>query len=167
MIPAELTQAQFDTVYNFLSLVIAAQLFTTIFLLASQRRVLPRYRQALVMSAIVCGIAAYHYFRIFDSFKSAFVTEAKGGRGMYEMAAGHSFNEGYRYVDWLLTVPLLLAELIVVLALARKLQNSLLVRLIPASALMIALGYPGEISGDNFTRNVWGLLSTIPFLYIL
>jgi bacteriorhodopsin len=167
MIPDQLTQPQFDTVYNFLSLVIASQLFTALFLVGSMKRVLPRYRQALVMSAIVCGIAAYHYFRIFDSFKMAFVTEAKGGRGMYEQAAGHSFNEGYRYVDWLLTVPLLLAELIVVLALARKLQTSLLVRLIPASALMIALGYPGEISGDNFTRNVWGLLSTIPFLYIL
>ena len=167
MIPEQLTQPQFDTVYNFLSLVIASQLFTAFFLVVSQRRVLPRYRQALVMSAIVCGIAAYHYFRIFDSFRSAFTTEAVGGRGMYTQAAGHSFNEGYRYVDWLLTVPLLLAELIVVLALARKLQRSLLVRLIPASALMIALGYPGEISHDNFTRNVWGLLSTIPFLYIL
>jgi bacteriorhodopsin len=167
MIPDQLTQPQFDTVYNFLSLVIASQLFTALFLVVSQKRVLPRYRQALVLSAIVCGIAAYHYFRIFDSFKAAFVTDAKGGRGMYEQAAGHSFNEGYRYVDWLLTVPLLLAELIVVLALARKLQTSLLLRLIPASALMIALGYPGEISGDNFTRNVWGLLSTIPFLYIL
>jgi bacteriorhodopsin len=32
---------------------------------------------------------------------------------------------------------------------------------------MIALGYPGEISGDNATRNIFGLLSTIPFLYIL
>ena len=167
MIPEQLTQSQFDTVYNFLSLVIASQLFTAFFLVVSQKRVLPRYRQALVMSAIVCGIAAYHYFRIFDSFRMAFTTEAVGGRGMYEQAAGHSFNEGYRYVDWLLTVPLLLAELIVVLALARKLQNSLLVRLIPASALMIALGYPGEISSDHFTRNVWGLLSTIPFLYIL
>lgn len=167
MIPDQLTQPQFDTVYNFLSLVIASQLFTALFLVVSQKRVLPRYRQALVMSAIVCGIAAYHYFRIFDSFRMAFTTEAVGGRGTYEQAAGHSFNEGYRYVDWLLTVPLLLAELIVVLALARKLRNSLLVRLIPASALMIALGYPGEISSDNFTRNVWGLLSTIPFLYIL
>ena len=167
MIPDQLTQPQFDTVYNFLSLVIASQLFTAFFLVVSQRRVLPRYRQALVLSAIVCGIAAYHYFRIFDSFRAAFVTEAQGGRGMYEQAAGHSFNEGYRYVDWLLTVPLLLAELIVVLALARKLRNSLLVRLIPASALMIALRYPGEISSDHMTRNVWGLLSTIPFLYIL
>ena len=94
MIPDQLTQPQFDTVYNFLSLVIASQLFTALFLVVSQKRVLPRYRQALVMSAIVCGIAAYHYFRIFDSFKAAFVTEAQGGRGMYEQAAGHSFNEG-------------------------------------------------------------------------
>jgi bacteriorhodopsin len=167
MIPDALTQSQFNTVYNFLSLVIAAQLFGAIFLLAAQPRVLARYRQALVISAIVCGIAAYHYFRIFESFKAAFVTNAQGGRGTYVQAAGESFNEGYRYVDWLLTVPLLLTELIVVLALARKLRNSLLYRLIPASALMIALGYPGEISGDNTIRNVFGLLSTIPFLYIL
>jgi bacteriorhodopsin len=43
----------------------------------------------------------------------------------------------------------------------------LLWRLIPAAAVMIALGYPGEISGDDLTRNVFGLLSTVPFLYIL
>ncbi|WP_197283840.1 bacteriorhodopsin-like [Mycobacterium sp. Marseille-P9652] len=167
MIPNELTHSQFDTVYNLLSFSIAAQLFTAIFLLATQGRVLARYRQAVVISAMVCGIAAYHYFRIFDSFKEAFVTTAPGGRGTYVQAAGQSFNEAYRYVDWFLTVPLLLTELVVVLALARKLQASLLYRLIPASALMIALGYPGEISGDNTVRNVFGLLSTIPFLYIL
>ena len=167
MIPETLTQSQFDTVYNILSLTLAAQLFGAIFLFVVQPRVLPRYRQALVISAIVCGIAAYHYFRIFESFKAAFVTDAAGGRGTYMQAAGDSFNEGYRYVDWLLTVPLLLTELIVVLALARKLRNSLLWRLIPASAAMIILGYPGEISGDNTIRNVFGLLSTIPFLYIL
>jgi bacteriorhodopsin len=32
---------------------------------------------------------------------------------------------------------------------------------------MIALGYPGEISGDNGLRGLFGLLSTIPFAYIL
>lgn len=167
MIPEQLTQGQFDTVYNLLSLVIAAQLFTALYLVLVQPRVLPRYRQALVISATVCGIAAYHYFKIFASFGAAFVTDAVGGRGIYTQAPGQSFNEGYRYVDWLLTVPLLLVELVVVLALARKIQSSLLWRLIPASALMIALGYPGEISGDTFTRHLFGLLSTVPFLYIL
>ena len=32
---------------------------------------------------------------------------------------------------------------------------------------MIILGYPGEISGDNTIRGIFGLLSTIPFAYIL
>ena len=167
MIPDSLTQIQYDTVYNMFSLVIASQLFTSIFLIIGLKRVLPRYRQAMTVAAIVCGIAAYHYFRIFDSFKAAFVTDAIGGAGEYVQVAGASFNEGYRYVDWLLTVPLLLLELIAVLALARKVQTSLLYRLIPASALMIALGYPGELTADNGMRGIFGLLSTIPFAYIL
>ena len=46
---------------------------------------------------MVTGIAAYHSFRIFDSFEAAF-----GADGDPEL-----YNVGYRYVDWLLTVPLL------------------------------------------------------------
>lgn len=167
MIPDALSHGQFDTVYNFLSLVIAAQLFTAVFLLISLPRILPRYRNAIAVAIVVCGIAAYHYFRIFDSFKSAFVTDSVGGTGTYTQAVGEGFNEGYRYVDWFLTVPLLLVELVAVLALARKVQSQLLFRLVPAAALMIALGYPGEISGDNTVRGIFGILSTIPFLYIL
>ena len=167
MIPDILSHGQFDTVYNFLSLVIASQLFTAVFLLIALPRVLPRYRQAITVAIIVCGIAAYHYFRIFDSFKAAFVTTAVGGKGDYMQAVGEGFNEGYRYVDWFLTVPLLLVELVAVLALARSVQRGLLMRLVPAAALMIALGYPGEISGDNGIRGLFGLLSTIPFAYIL
>lgn len=167
MIPDTLTQGQFETVYNILSLTIASQLFTALFLLISLPRILARYRNAITVAIIVCGIAAYHYFRIFDSFKAAFVTKSVGGTGVYTQAVGAGFNEGYRYVDWFLTVPLLLVELIAVLALARKAQRSLLVKLVPAAALMIALGYPGQISSDNGIRGLFGLLSTIPFLFIL
>jgi bacteriorhodopsin len=167
MIPDLLSHGQYETVYNFLSLVIAAQLFTAVFLLIALPRILPRYRQAITVAIVVCGIAAYHYFRIFDSFKAAFVTDAVGGTGDYSQAVGVGFNEGYRYVDWLLTVPLLLVELVAVLALARSVQSSLLRKLVPAAGLMIILGYPGEISGDNGLRGLFGLLSTIPFAYIL
>jgi bacteriorhodopsin len=167
MIPEQLTKAQFDTVYNLLSLAIAALLFTGIYLLAVQPRVLARYRQALVVGAIVCGIATYNYIRILDSFRAAFVTHAAGGKVLYTQAPGMSFNEGYRYVDWLLTVPLLLVELVLVLAFAKSVQSSLLRRLIPASTLMIALGYPGEISGNHFVRNIFGLAATIPFAFIV
>ena len=155
-----LSNAGYLVIYNGFSLGIAAMLFTTIFLLFARERVLPRYRMAILVSATVTGIAAYHYFRMFDSFNDAFGPEA---------VEGAVFNVGYRYVDWLLTVPLLLVETIAVLALAKSAQTALLVRLVPASALMIALGYPGDAGLDigGITAPMWGLLSTIPFLYIL
>ena len=149
----------YNVVLNMLSLGIASMLFHTTFLLVARERVLPRYRMAVMVSATVTAIAAYHYFRMFDSFVHAFGPDA---------VAGASYNVGYRYVDWFLTVPLLLVETVAVLALARQAQSSLLVRLVPAAALMIALGYPGD-SGMTMglAPSVWGLLSTIPFLYIL
>ena len=169
----ELDYSQFQTVYNVLSLALASMLATFIFLLAVQGRVLPRYRQALVVSAMVCLIAAYHYYRIFESFKGAYVAVDAGDPTMdpmamtYQLVNGDGFNEGYRYVDWLLTVPLLLFETIAVLALPAAVRRSLLWKLIPASGLMIILGYPGEITTDTMAKGVWGALSTIPFLYIL
>jgi bacteriorhodopsin len=114
------------------------------------------------MSSMVTFIAGYHYLRIFDSFKHA----SEGGKVLLD-GSQNSFNEAYRYVDWLLTVPLLLVEVIAVLALAKEVSRSLITRLVPASAAMIALGYPGEISNDQNTQVLYGVLSTLPFLYIL
>jgi len=150
----------YTLVYNMFSLGIASMLFTSIFLFIGRERVAPRYRMAVMVSATVTSIAAYHYFRMFDDFKHAF---GKGGAG--EAA----YNVGYRYVDWFLTVPLLLLETVAVLALAVAVQRNLLMKLVPAAALMIALGYPGDAKLDIFglAPSVWGLLSTIPFLYIL
>ncbi len=94
-----LTNSQFQLVYNVLSLALAAMAATAVFLLVVQGRVLPRYRLALVVSAMVCFIAAYHYFRIFDSFSDAFVAVDAGTRGVadsFELVRGVGFNEGYR-----------------------------------------------------------------------
>lgn len=157
-----LTDNQYNIVYNMLSLGIASMTFTTFFLIFARDRVLPRYRMAVIISATVTAIAAYHYFRMFDSFNHAFsVVDGNNNVDLY--------NVGYRYVDWFLTVPLLLVETVAVLALARKLQSSLLWKLVPAAALMIILGYPGDAKLDlwGIGASWWGLFSTIPFLYIL
>lgn len=146
-----------------LSLGIASMLFTSLFLWLSRDRVLPKYRIAVSVSATVTSIAAYHYFRMFDSFNAAYPV---GGN----MDAGFAgYNVGYRYVDWFLTVPLLLVELVAVLGLARAVQSSLLKRLVPAAALMIALGFPGDMHTGwlGLSNGAWGALSTIPFLYIM
>ena len=155
-----LTDNQFNAVYNMLSLGLASMLFTTVFLYIARDRVLPRYRMAVIISGTVTAIAAYHYFRIFDSFNHAFA-------GMENNP--YAYNVGYRYVDWLLTVPLLLVETVAVLAIGRLAQKALLSRLVPAAVAMIVLGYPGDAQLDLFgiSAPVWGALSTIPFLYIL
>jgi len=158
----QLDQNQWNIVYNVFSLGLISMIACTVYTLVSQPRVLAKYRSALVMSSMVTFIAGYHYLRIFDSFK-----EASNGTTVDLSGAPGSFNEAYRYVDWLLTVPLLLVEVIAVLALAKEVSRSLIMRLVPASAAMIALGYPGEISNDQNTQVLYGVLSTLPFLYIL
>ena len=158
----QLTNSQWSSLYNIFSFGLVAMLATTIFTLISQSRVLPKYRTALVMSSMVTFIAGYHYFRIFNSFSESSMKNA-----VTVGTAQGSFNEAYRYIDWILTVPLLLVEVIAVLALAREASKSLISRLVPASAAMIILGYPGEISNSIGTKVLFGILSTIPFLYIL
>ena len=158
-----LTAGQFDLVYNSFSFVIASMGAALLFFLLSRYKIAPRHRMAVTLSTLVVGIALYHYLRIFNSFSDAFTFVD----GEY-VQQGAPFNEGYRYVDWLLTVPLLLAELVVVLKLAKRTTTSLLVRLTIASTAMILLGWPGELSpADSAARTLWGIASMIPFLYIL
>jgi bacteriorhodopsin len=156
-----LTTGQYSLVYNMLSLTIAAMGAATVFFFLVRGSVLPKYRPALIVSGLVTLIACYHYFRIFNSWEGAYVLGAMGYG-----PSGQPFNDAYRYVDWLLTVPLLLVELVAVLALPVKLTRSLLTRLIIAAVIMIGTGYPGEISADPSTRWTWWAISMVPFLYI-
>ena len=159
----ELSRGQFDLVYNSFSLTIAAMGASLIFFLLMRERVRPDHRIAVTITTLVVGIALYHYLRIFASWSDAFSFVD----GRY-VADGLPFNEGYRYVDWLLTVPLLLAELVLVLKMAATPTRNLIIKLGIAAVAMIALGYPGEVAAaDSTTRTVFGVLSTIPFLYIL
>ncbi len=153
---------QYLLVYNAFSFTFATMAAATLFLWFGRSQVGPAYKTALTISGLVCAIAAYHYFRIFESWEAAY--EVRGG---VITATGQAFNDAYRYVDWLLTVPLLLIELILVMRLSQQETMSKSLKLGFAAALMIVLGYPGEIADDNTTRAIWGTLSSIPFLYIV
>ena len=100
-----------------------------------------------MVSGLVVAIACYHYFRIHENWIEAF-----GLMGTSYKATAIPFNHAYRYADWILTVPLLMVELIAVLALPKAESRRLLTKLVVAAALMIGLGYPGEISADPTTR---------------
>jgi bacteriorhodopsin len=158
-----LTHGQFNLVYNAFSFVFAAMLASFVYFLLVRNQITKKNQAALNLTTLVVLIAGYHYLRIFNSWNEAFHYV----NGHFVMN-GLPFNEGYRYVDWLLTVPLLLAELIMVLRLKAELTRSLVIKLSVASTAMIALGYPGELAPAHSTaRLVWGGLSTIFFLYVL
>jgi bacteriorhodopsin len=157
-----LAPGQYSLVFNAFSFTVATMFAAFIFFLISQPRLAPKYRISMMVSALVVGIAGYHYYRIMGSWVEAYVAQ-----GTFYTFSGHPFNDAYRYVDWLLTVPLLLIELVLVMNLARERSGPMLTRLAIAAALMIATGYPGEVSGDIGTRALWGAISTVPFVYIL
>jgi bacteriorhodopsin len=157
-----ITIGQYLLVYNAFSFTFATMAAATLFLWISRSQVGPAYKTALTISGLVTAIAAYHYFRIFESWNEAY--EVRNG---VIAVTGLAFNDAYRYVDWLLTVPLLLIELILVMRLSQQETTSKSLKLGFAAALMIVLGYPGEIADTNTMRAVWGTLSTILFIYIV
>merc|ERR1719188_2616668 len=72
-------------------------------------------------------------------------------------------------MDWLLTVPMLLMEIVLTMNLSPAESKSKCTTLGFAAAVMIILGYPGEliVQGDLGSRwKFWGL-AMIPFLYIV
>ena len=157
-----LSVGQYGLIYNAFSFTFATMAAATLFFWLGRGQVAPAYRTALTVTGLVTAIAAYHYWRIFDSWDAAY-NVVDGAI----TATGYAFNDAYRYVDWLLTVPLLLIELILVMKLSRQETFSKATTLGLAAALMVALGYPGEIAESNGTRALWGALSTVPFLYIV
>ncbi|WP_255538219.1 bacteriorhodopsin-like [Halomicronema sp. CCY15110] len=161
-IPTELTPDQFSLVYNAFSLCIAAMFAAALFFFNAKSQVGRKYQIAIIISGVVVSIAGYHYFRIFNSWETAYTLQG----GAY-LATGQPFNDAYRYVDWLLTVPLLLIEAVAVLALNKNISRPLLTKLAIAAVLMIGTGYVGEVADSITTRAIWGAVSTLPFLYIL
>ena len=85
------------------------------------------------------------------------------------MITGQPFNDAYRYMDWMLTVPLLMIEIIFVMKLSPQDTASKATSLGVAAGVMIVLGYPGEliIEGDLNVRWMWWTLAMIPFLYVV
>lgn len=136
-----------------------------IWLLKSQQDT-QRVKRTKVLAGLVTFIAAYHYLMILLSFNRAYkVVNNK------VIQTGAQFEDNYRYVDWILTVPLLLIELVYAANHHNENDEEMhkqMIELGTASVLMIALGYPGELYKENFkVRMMWWCLSMIPFIYIL
>merc|ERR1711862_993260 len=157
-------------VYNVLSFSLASMMATTLFLWLKVPTVNAKYQSAVIISGLVTFIAAYHYFRIFNSWVEAYTYENLPAGATDPALTGVPFNDAYRYMDWLLTVPMLLMEIVLVMNLPADKSNSKCLTLGISSALMIAVGYPGELIMDQDKLNqrwrYWAF-SMVMFSYVV
>ena len=161
-----MSDLQYQAVYNVLSFALASMMATTVFLWFRSFAVKDQYKSAVLISGLVTFIAAYHYIRIFNSWVEAYHYSVDK---VDPALTGVPFNDAYRYMDWLLTVPLLLIEILLVMKLSDADYSSKAWNLGVGSALMIVSGYYGEltVTGDLTPRWICWFISMVFFLYIV
>merc|ERR1712014_498166 len=166
MVMYAMNDMQYQAVYNTLSFALASMMATTMYLCFRSTAVQDKFKSAVIISGLVTFIAAYHYFRIFNSWVEAYKYSTESPD---PVLTGVPFNDAYRYMDWLLTVPLLLIEILLVMKLDEATYSAKSKTLGVSSALMIVSGYYGEltVSGDLTPRWICWTVSMVFFLYIV
>ncbi|KPM31456.1 proteorhodopsin [Croceitalea dokdonensis DOKDO 023] len=108
-----------------------------------------KWKTSILVSGLITFIAAVHYWYMRD----------------YWAVVGES-PTFFRYVDWVLTVPLMCVEFYLILKVAGA-QKSLMWKLILASVVMLVTGYFGEAVHTTGTGPaLWGLASGLAYFYI-
>ncbi|MDG1825223.1 MAG: bacteriorhodopsin-like [Henriciella sp.] len=127
----------------------AAMVAATFFFWVERDRAEGKWKTSLTVAAMVTGIAAIHYFYM---------------RGVWVMT-GDSPTV-FRYVDWLLTVPLQIIEFFLILSAIAVVRASLFWRLLVASLIMLVAGYIGEVEQGSLLWPMF-ILGTLAWLYII
>ena len=108
-------------------LISMALVASTAFFFLERDRVSAKWKTSLTVSGLVTLIAAVHYFYMRDVW----------------VATG-STPTVYRYIDWLITVPLLMIEFYLILSAIAKVPSGVFWRLMIGTLVMLIGGYLGE-----------------------
>jgi len=98
-----------------------------VFFFLERNTVAVAWRASVTVAGLVCFIAFVHYIYI----RNIWVTTG-------------DVPTAYRYVDWLITIPMQTIEFYLILAAVRKVSDSIFWRLLIASLIMLTGGYLGE-----------------------
>jgi bacteriorhodopsin len=127
-----------------------------------------RYRLVAILSAVVMVSAGLSLFRESMMWDRAYTWDAV--RMLHvPMLDGDSFTNAYRYGNWTITVPLLLAQLPLALGLPRPEIFKRALRMGVAGVAMIWTGLVGQFGevSDFGLLNIWGVISTLFFAWLL
>ena len=132
-------------------LVSMGMIATTVFFFAERNTVAASWRTSLTVAGLVTGVAFVHYMYMREVWITTGDTPTV-----------------YRYIDWLITVPLQIVEFYLILAAVRKVPTSIFWKLLIASIVMLVGGYLGEAGYiQPFVGFVIGMAGWIYILFEL
>ena len=130
-------------------LISMALVASTAFFFMETQRVSAKWKTSLTVSGLVTLVAAVHYFYMRDVWVGTGETPTV-----------------YRYIDWLITVPLQMVEFYLILSAVGKANSGMFWRLLLGSLVMLIGGYLGEAGYMNATLGfVIGMVGWIYILY--
>ena len=120
-----------------------SMLAATVWFLMQHGQVDKKFKDSMLVAALITGIAAVHYFYMREQW----------------VTTGESPTE-LRYIDWILTVPLMVVEFALLTGVGMR-------KLFWASVVMLVAGYFGE-SGvtEMFDAQIWGFISGAAYFYM-
>jgi sensory rhodopsin len=108
-------------------LISMALVAATAFFFMETQRVEGKWKTSLTVSGLVTLVAAVHYFYMRDVWVETGATPLV-----------------YRYIDWLITVPLLMVEFYLILRAITNVSGGVFWRLMIGTIVMLSAGYLGE-----------------------
>lgn len=146
----------------------AVMLAALFYFVLTLKTVSPKYRISSVLSVVVMVSAFLLLFVQAQNWTSAFVFDAES-QSYILGSSTDLFNNGYRYLNWLIDVPMLLFQILFVVTLTKsdfsKTRNGFFF----SGTMMIVTGYVGQFYEvtDPTLFFVWGFISTVFFVHIL
>jgi bacteriorhodopsin len=162
------TEMAYQMSAHVLTLGYAIMLAGLLYFVLTIKTVKPKYRISSVLSVVVMVSAFLLLLVQQQNWTSAMVYDADSAR--YVLGEGVDlFNNGYRYLNWLIDVPMLLFQILFVVTLTKSDFSSIRNGFWFSGTAMIVTGYVGqfyEVSNPTLFL-IWGTVSTIFFFHIL
>jgi len=158
----------YQMVAHVLTVGYAVMLASLLYFVLTIKTVAPRYRTSAVLSVVVMVSAFLLLFAQANNWTSSFVFDME--RGRYFLGEGQDlFNNGYRYLNWLIDVPMLLFQILFVVTLTKSNFSSVRNQFWFSGTGMIVTGYIGQFYEvtDITAFFIWGTISTLFFFHIL
>jgi bacteriorhodopsin len=146
----------------------AIMLAALLYFILTIKTVAPKYRISSVLSVVVM-VSAFLLLMIQQQNWTAALTFDTATGTYVTSGEGDLFNNGYRYLNWLIDVPMLLFQILFVVSLTKSSFSSIRNQFWFSGTAMILTGYVGqfyEVTNPTIFF-IWGFISTLFFIHIL